>query len=284
MEAAEVRKAFCKLALFEKLSNDAKGRVADAFLDVSDMIRYEEGEILIHAGYLSFDTGYILLQGVVAIESDSGESLEIAAPALLGEMSQFRSADLRSATVRATGDVVALQFFWQDLYEHTKKVMPTEEQVIFRDAIERQVWERFTYKNILSLGIFGDLNDELKLRVCLPFPSLSERIAIGGVDALFNRGNVCKSTGYILVKGEVKLIKERMEETIIKAPDVMGIFPGKSEKAAEWTATAMAQGEAEVLKFSWEEYVPELIRRLSNEDQAAFIGSIRKNARKSFVH
>lgn len=284
MDAAAAQASVQKLALLGELSEDVRGRVSKVFVDVSDLLLYSDGEPLIHAGYLSFDTGFVLLDGMAVIEVVDGDEIEIEGPALLGEMSQFRSADLRNATVRAKGPAHAIQFFWDDLYAHSEKTLAREEQSLLRSSIEKQVWERFEFKNILSLAMFKGLSDDLKEKVCYPFTSITERQTLRDVDTLFNAGGRCNAMGHLIVRGGVKLIRERKDDKIIEAPNIIGVFPGKAEKGTEWTGTVMAHGESSVLVFSWEQYTGELVHRLSREDQHKLISSIKENGGHHFWH
>lgn len=273
-----------QLPLLAGLSEDVRDRVAKVFVDVSDLLLYSDGEPLIHAGYLSFDTGFVLLDGKAGIEVVDGDEIEIEGPALLGEMSQFRSADLRNATVRAKGPAHAIQFFWDDLYSRSEETLEREEQSLLRVSIEKQVWERFEYKNILSLAMFNALSDDVKQKVCYPLTSITERQSLRGVETLFNVGSRCNAAGHLIVRGSVKLIREGKNDKIIEAPNIIGIFPGKAEKGTEWTATVMAHGEADILMFSWEQYTSELVHRLSREEQHKLIASIKENGAHHFWH
>ena len=286
MDEAEAQAMIAQLPLFSMIGDEAKKGVAKVFLSVSDRILYADGEALINEGYLSFDTGYVLIEGTVAVESTTaeGDPIEITAPALLGEMSQFRAGDMRSATVRAKGEARAIQFFWDDLYAHADETLPEKDHLAFRMAIERQVWERFSYRNITTLGMFSDLKEEIRVEVCLPFPSITERMSIKGVDTLFSQGTRCNFQGFLVVDGSIKVFRQEKGEKTVKAPDMVGIFPSPSDKEAIWSATGMANGEAEVLKFNWEFYTEQLMKRLSREDLNALIKSIGNNKAKHFWH
>ena len=52
----------------------------------------------------------------------------------------------------------------------------------------------------------------------------------------------------------------------------------------EWSGTASASGETEILKFSWPDYINALVKRLSKDDQANLVKSIKSNAAKHFWH
>lgn len=284
MEVAEIQEQVKNLSLFADLNESDRGLIADIFTDVSDVYRYGDGEALIHVDYLSFDTGFLLAKGSASVENGRGDPIVINSPALLGEMSQFRVGDLRSATVRSQDECIALQFFWADLYAHAEEKLPGAVYSRFRQSIEHQVWDRFQFKNLTELHMFAGLDEGLRVRVCQPFSTLSERLKLANVDILFNQGSLCQATGYLVVSGSLKLYKKEKGEKIIQVPDIVGVFPGKSEKGAEWTATAMANGEAELLKFSWDQYSAELVRRLTREEQHAYVASIKEHGAKHFWH
>lgn len=281
MDRNSIAEKVGRLPFLENMPENARGLVASVIVDVSDVYLYHEGEPLIMAGALSFDTGYVLVGGTVAIETDR-DSITLKSPALLGEMAQFRAGDIRNATVRAQGEVVALQFFWDDLYAVAGEEMPEETHTAFRRALDLQLWERFPHKEILSLALFKDLTEDARLNACLPFPALTERHIIKGVDTLFTHGTKCDGSGYLLVSGSAKLLRPQQEEITLDAPNIAGIFPGKSDKAREWSATLMANGEAELLKFSWPKYLGELSKRLTTTQQQSFVESIKRNADKHF--
>ena len=284
MEAEQAESKIVQLPLLQPLDAAVRANVAKVFLDVSDMFLYPEGEVLIHGGYLSFDTGFVLLDGAAVLEGGKSDGVELSGPALLGEMAQFRAADVRSATVRSKAGAVALQFYWSDLYTRAKECMSGDALASFQDAIERVVWERFEFKNILDIGMFADLTPEIRLRASLAFPSITERLNIKGVDTLFNQNTRCNGSGFLLVKGSLKLFRSDKSEKELNAPDIIGIFPNKSDRGTDWSATAMANGEAEVLKFSWETYTQELTRRLKREEQTALVASIKNNGKRHVWH
>ena len=284
MDTATAVQRITGLEFLSQLPENARESVAEVFLNVADVLHFDDGESIITEGYLSFDTGYILLEGSVEIEGHDREALELKAPALLGEMAQFKTADTRTANVRAKGSAVAAQFYWEDLYRAAEKDLPAEAQAAFRDAVEHQTWERFEYQNITALPLLADLPEDLRLKVCMVFPGLSECIRLKEIDTLFNQASVCKSTGYLLVRGKLKLYRKDGAETIKSAPDIMGIFLNKGDKGTEWTATAMASGESEVLKFSWDQYTERLVKRLTRDERHAFVASAKNNATKHFWH
>ncbi|MBI2434452.1 MAG: hypothetical protein HYV26_16465 [Candidatus Hydrogenedentes bacterium] len=284
MDTETAIQQIANLDLLGPLPQDVRAQVANVFLDVSDLIHFNDGEPLINSGYLAFGTGYVLFEGAAAVERDGQEPIELKAPALLGEMAQFKSADIRSATVRARGSANAAHFYWDDLYQAAEKTLPEAAHLSFRTAVERQTWDRFDYKEIVNLPLFADLSEDLRLKVCLPLPMLSERITLGEVETLFNQASQCKGQGHLLVEGKLKLYRKDGGERHAEAPDIVGIFPNKSETGVEWSATAMANGPAVVLRFSWEQYTAQIVKRLTRDEQKAFVSTLKNNAGKHFWH
>lgn len=280
MDAKTASDRIDELELLQGLSGDARRQVADVILDVADVLEYPGGERLINEGYLSFDIGYVLLDGNVLVEREDLEPVVAPAPALLGEMAQFSASDVRSATVRAKSDVVAARFYWDDLYKEALATLPEDVHAAFREAIENQIWDRFEYPNIVDLSLFSSLQQPLRRRICLPFPLLGSRVHLEEVDTLFNEGAPCESTGYLLVSGKLRLFRNDGREKLLDPPNIVGIFPYESDKGKLWSATAMADGEAEVLKFSWDAYTSQIMKRLDREEQKAFVRSIKDNGSK----
>ncbi len=284
MEASAVAQKIAELEFLSAIPADSRGQIAEVYVDVSDVLRYEDGEAMINSGYLSFDTGLVLLEGTATLAWEDRDSIEITAPVLLGEMAQFKSADIRSATVRANGRTVGAQFYWHDLYAGARDSLSTEALQAFQEAVQQQSWERFQYKEILELPLISDLSEEVRVKVCRPLSTLSDMVQLKEIDTLFNQGSPCASTGYLLVDGKLKLLRKALQEVILTAPNIVGIFPNKSEKGTEWSATVMASGEATVLKFSWDDYTDQIVKVLGRAEQKDFVASMKKNAKKHFWH
>lgn len=272
------------LPVLQSMAPEARDKVAKVFYAVSEDSNYEDGQVLIHEGYLSFDTGFVLYDGTVLVERDGKESIELSAPVMLGEMSQFSAGDTRTATVRAKGPARAVDFSWEDLYAQAEKDLPAEIYDQFCKSIEDLVWKRFPYRNIADLALFSKLDEKLRDRTCSPLPGITEMILLETGETLFREATLCKSIGYILLNGKLKLIRAGKGEKEVEALDIVGIFPAKSEEPLKWSATCLANGHAELLKFSWDQYVKILGKRLTKEERNQLVDSMKANAGKHFWH
>ena len=271
------------LPLLETMPDEAKAKVAGVLLAVSEAIDLEDGEELMHEGYLAFESGYVLAQGAVEVVKGGKVLLDVSAPALLGEMSQFKSCDTRMATVRAKGETVALEFQWDEFYERAKTDLPETVHAGLIDVIERLVWNRFGCEAVLDLPLFRALSDELKLKVCIVLPWITDREQFADGEEIFKREGRCQSKGHLLMSGTVKLSKGPAEETVVRAPNLVGVMP-KDKPGRRWTATASAQGEVEMLTFSWQTFTKKLDQRLTRDEQQTLVDSMRQNAKAHFWH
>ncbi len=272
-----------ELSFLDGMPDEMKAKIVEAFGAVGEPIDLGSGEDLMHEGHLGFEAGYVLLKGAVQIEKEGNVLADVPAPALLGEMSQFKSGDTRTATVTAKGELSALAFDWGELYERLKQTLSDEQYALFMKAIEQLVWERFDCKNLLNIALFRSLNDEIKLKICSVFPWITERRKLAQGATLFEQGDYCQGTGYLLVKGSFKLKRGSATDAMVAAPNIIGIIP-QNDPSLKWTATAIALDSVEVLIFSWEAYLMMLKRQISHDERELVKGSMKENSKEHLWH
>lgn len=282
MDVPEIVDRLRGLPLIGSLPEAAKARAADVFLRVSAPVTYTDGEPIIKARALGGHDGYVLLEGEVLVEKEGTAPVVVGAPALLGEMLQFNPRAQRTANVRARGPVTALKFSWQEFYAQAKQGLSEDEQGHLLEAIERSVWERFGSETILDLALFDGLPDRLKVRVGLTMQWLVQRQALADGERLFAQGDLCGATGYVIVHGAVRLVTTNFPPRVVEAPDIVGVMPA-FEPGAQWSATATAQSDVDLLRFSWQEYMAMLERRLSQDELDRFVRAVGANAPRHFV-
>lgn len=271
------------LSLLNGMPDAAKTHIAEVFFEVSEEIDLEDGEIVMQEGHLAFESGYILLEGTVDVEKEGKLLTEVAAPALLGEMAQFKSCDMRTATVRAKGPASALFFQWGAFHDLSRERLSEEERLLLTGAMEDIIWDRFGAQSLLDLALFRGLSDDLKRKVCVIFPWITDRVVYKDGETLFDENDRCQSTGYLLMKGTLRLSKGPGKEKYYNAPNIVGIMP-KHDPALVWSAAAIAQGPVEVLMFQWTNYTAKLQERLTNEEQRQLVDAMKQNAAEHVWH
>ena len=282
MDTTEHREKLSGLPFLQGLPDDAKEKICAVIEGVSEETTASSGGELLQEGHLAFASGYILLEGTVSVEREGLDSLELTAPRLLGEMSQFIQDDARTATIRAITDASFLKFSWDDFYERSEKDLSKEENAALIQAIEMIVWDRYDLQDILNIAMLRDLSEELKVRVCLPFPWIGKQVKLEHNESLFKAAARCKAQGFLLIRGKIALIWPG-EEKVVSAPNIIGIMPNNKPERI-WTASARADGDAEVLAFSWIEYNDKLKERLTNNELMQFFESLKNNAKRHFWH
>lgn len=281
LERLEDQRILAKLPFLRRLPDATQERICILLEEISKKTTLAEGEKLLREGHLAFASGYILLEGTIQIEREGLDPIELDAPVMLGEISRFSQDDVRTATVHATSDGRLLRFSWDDLYEGAEQGLSKENNEAFRRAIERVVWKRQDLHDIPKLAIFSDLDEELRVRVCMPLPWISKRMKLSDGEALFDAGACCRSRGFLLTEGSVSLTWEKEETRVVSAPDIIGIMPNyKPERL--WSASARASGEVDLLAFSWFEYGEALQGLLSREEMKLFFESMKYNAKRHF--
>lgn len=272
---------FAALPLLAKLSGEAKGQVAEVFLKVSEAIDLDDGEELIHEGHLGFETGYILTEGTAEVIKGGKIVSELTAPALLGEMSQFKSCDTRTATVRAKGPCVAYEFHWDEFYEQAREDLPEDVHASLLAAIEELVWDRFGIESILTLPLFKGLSNPVRLKACIVFPWITDLEIFKEGEEIFRTLGRCQSKGHLLISGAVRIIKQNVTDKQVKAPGLLGVMP-KHDASLRWSATAIAQGDVELFTFSWQTYTKKLEERLTRDERRQLVESIKNNGKSHF--
>jgi len=271
------------LALLQAMPEDTQEEVAGLFVQVSEKIAFSDGEVVLHEGDLGGAAGFVLLDGLVEVERANAAPIRMQAPALLGEMHQFNPRAQRTATVRAKGFAVALKFSWQELYGRAKADLSERRQHLLMDGIERMVWQRFDRETLMDLALFRGLTDKLKLRVCLLLQWIAEPRSLKDGAVLFKQKEMCGAMGYLLTAGRMQISVAGQASRVLTAPDMVGVMP-VFDPDLQWRATAAAQGDVQLLRFSWQHYVAMLQQRLTPGEQQQFADSLKAHAASHFVH
>jgi hypothetical protein len=283
MNDANLSNAILALPMFADLSIETREHFAQVFLDISERVSFEDGDYLMREGDLGWITGYIIVAGEVVVERVGSKPIDVGAPAIVGEMQQFNPRSQRTATVRADGPVSALVFSWQNLYHLGASDLSGEEQRLLRNSIELLVLERFEQDTVMDVPLFRDLPGPLKVRACLLLMWLARDVAIRDGERLFDQGGMCGGIGYLLMKGTIRLKREHQPPKDISAPEILGIIP-KPDLALKWSATAVATGEVEILKFDWATYSATLDNSLTPGERESVSKAFEAAAADHFAH
>jgi CRP-like cAMP-binding protein len=271
------------LPLLEPMPDEARRRVARLLVKVGERLTVPDGQVLIRQGDLGGEKGFALLDGNVVIEPLGSDRLTVSAPALLGEIQQFNPRAQRTATVRASGPVIALRFFWQDFYARAKEELTQDEQNRLMDSLEYTVCQRLACDTFADYPILGSLGASLCARVSIALHWIAQRINVPDGSILFEQNSLCGAAGYLLAEGTIQLQMAGRPCGVVTAPNVIGVMPA-FDAGLRWSATAIARGPVQVLKFSWLNFMAMLEQRLSTEDLRQFTNAVQASAGSYFAH
>lgn len=141
----QFRNTLQDLALIQELPEEWRSDVIDSFLAVADVTALSAGDVLYKKGAADENTGALLAQGAARIDRVDGESKDLRAPDLLGELMQYTDDQVRTATVTATEDAVLLAFPWDDFVSHAKTTLNSQQQGQLKTAFQKLVDERLEF-------------------------------------------------------------------------------------------------------------------------------------------
>lgn len=115
----------------------AGGEMVEVLVELGETFEAPGDHVLLREGDVRGTTGYVLLEGCVAILKSGREPVPVDAPALLGEMQQFSISGSRSASVTTQGACTLLRFDWPAFYRVLEaRLRPLDFQAV-KDAIRR---------------------------------------------------------------------------------------------------------------------------------------------------
>lgn len=150
MEDQEISLHIASISALEELPKALRKQVADVLIAVSKHVKVSAETVLFKRGDDQSSNGIVLLSGSVRVDPETGKSLSVSAPELLGEMQQFDVTSRRLATVTAETDCDVLLFEWHDLVHHAMQRFTRNEQVAVREALRHVAGERL--QQLAGLG------------------------------------------------------------------------------------------------------------------------------------
>ena len=114
MEPKELRETVQGIPVMKQLDPSLRNITSDILVDVSTEAKLSQGQVLYEKGSEDNNTGVLIVDGALTVQTKNSEEIEITAPNLLGEMQQFDLYGRRTATVVAKSDVHLLEFAWHD--------------------------------------------------------------------------------------------------------------------------------------------------------------------------
>ena len=137
-------------------------------------------------------------------------------------------------------------------------------------------------ERVLQLGVLNGLPAPLREKMADIFLGVAspQRVPINTM--LFKKGQASNDEGFVLLEGEVTVLKEGSPEFVASAPDVLGeiahISPTKQR-----SATVSAASELKILRFKWSALLTAAQQSLGAAEVQQFTSALQEYAWKHFT-
>lgn len=149
------------IPMLQSLPEEIRRSVIFMLLKVASRTDLGKGDILYLKGAEDRNTGALLVEGEMHVETDDGDPLLVVAPELLGEMQQFNEFGQRVATVKAATDAIVLEFSWNDFVATAigPDSLTRSQQLLLKDAFTGIAGERLKELAAHEKGHSGTAED-----------------------------------------------------------------------------------------------------------------------------
>ena len=137
MAVDRFRDRISEIPVFQMLPSDLRLRLSDILVGVSSERNLEVGGVVYEKGTEDENTGAILIEGALEVRGEPGQTFQVSAPNIVGEMQQLNEFGQRTATVSVTEEAVLLDFSWHDF------VRALKEHAVITESERAQVKEAF---------------------------------------------------------------------------------------------------------------------------------------------
>lgn len=142
MELHVIRERIQKCSLVSSLPSAMRQRFVMLLLNIAETQSVSRRHVLFEIGDKNTNTGCVILEGMVKVKTESGESKHIEAPDILGEVQLFTPSGKRTATVEVVIGGSVLLFSWKKLGAAAKAEFNDEEMGKLKEAITKSAWRR----------------------------------------------------------------------------------------------------------------------------------------------
>ncbi len=137
-------------------------------------------------------------------------------------------------------------------------------------------------ERVLQLTVLHGLAPQLRESMADIFLGVASPQRVPANIVLFKKGQASNDEGFVLLDGNVSVLKDGAPEFIVPAPDVLGeiahISPTKQR-----SATVSAASELKILRFKWSALLNAAQQKLSAAEMQQFTSALQEYAWKHFV-
>jgi CRP-like cAMP-binding protein len=137
-------------------------------------------------------------------------------------------------------------------------------------------------ERVLQLAVLQGLSPKLRAKMADIFLGVASPQRVSANTVLFRKGQASNDEGFVLLDGDVSVLKEGVPEFIAPAPDIIGEIAHISP-AKQRSASVSAANELKILRFKWSAFLNAAQQHLSAEEVQQFTSALQEYAWKHFT-
>jgi CRP-like cAMP-binding protein len=135
---------------------------------------------------------------------------------------------------------------------------------------------------VLNLAVLAGLSSHLREKMADTFLTVASPQIVAANTTLFKKGQTSNDEGFVLLDGEVSVLKDGAPEIIAPAPDILGEI-GHLSHTKQRSATVVAACELKILRFKWSALISTALQLLTAEEAQQFTSALQEYAWRHFT-
>ena len=136
---------------------------------------------------------------------------------------------------------------------------------------------------VMELGALTPLSESLRGKVAELLSRCGKVLRLNAGDVLIHEGDVGGGAGFVLLEGRMLVTHGEDPSVTIDSPALLGEMHQFNPRAQR-TATVTAEGDSEVLKFSWFDFQFQATSDLTHDEQDALMCAMEQLVWQRFQH
>ena len=137
-------------------------------------------------------------------------------------------------------------------------------------------------ERVLQLAVLSGLSPPLREKMGDIFLGVASPQRVAPNTVLFKKGQASNDEGFVVLDGEVRVLKDGSPEFTSPAPDVIGEIAHISP-AKQRSATISAASELKILRFKWSTLLTAAQQSLGAAEVQQFTSALQEYAWKHFT-
>jgi CRP-like cAMP-binding protein len=139
-----------------------------------------------------------------------------------------------------------------------------------------------TKDQLRALRVLGGMNDTARDKFTGILATIGQPESLPPGTVIFREGEHAEDRGYILLEGDIRVLKLDAPEIVASAPEILGEMAQFNPRALR-TATVETAGDVRVLSFAWTQLNDAIVRQCSQDESDAIRQALESYAWEHFT-